>query len=199
MKAESLILDNQNCLKLLPDSFNKRRLNLAYFTVNNYLNEIQNLGKKQCLGMVGWPEIDAVSAWMISSETATFMKAGGLGMIASELPEAFNSCFADKGEKITVVTPLYLGDTGKKKAVLKGGVIQDRNAKALKLTKLRLFGCLLSSKIQISLRRLKLRFIGGVLPRPNIFFLPISISFQSTRMPIIRRRRMAAMSIMSSA
>lgn len=135
MKAESLILDNQNCLKLLPDSFNKRRLNLAYFTVNNYLNEIQNLGKKQCLGMVGWPEIDAVSAWMISSETATFMKAGGLGMIASELPEAFNSCFADKGEKITVVTPLYLGDTGKKKAVLKGGVYTGSERKSVEVDK----------------------------------------------------------------
>lgn len=118
MKAESLVMDSQNCLKLLPDSFNKRRLKLSYFTVNNYLNEIQTLAKKQCLGNFSWPEIDKVNAWMISSETATFMKAGGLGMIASELPEAFNNTFAQKGEKISVVTPLYLGDTKKKKAVL---------------------------------------------------------------------------------
>ena len=52
---------------------------------------------------------------MISSETATFMKWGGLGMVASELPEAFNNCFGQNGDVLTVVTPMYLGDTGKKK------------------------------------------------------------------------------------
>ena len=135
MKAESLVMDSQNCLKLLPDSFNKRRLKLSYFTVNNYLNEIQTLAKKQCLGNFSWPEIDKVNAWMISSETATFMKAGGLGMIASELPEAFNNTFAQKGEKISVVTPLYLGDTKKKKAVLVKNVYTGSERNSIEISK----------------------------------------------------------------
>ena len=53
---------------------------------------------------------------MISAETATFMKWGGLGMIASELPEVFNHVFGKNGEQLSVVTPMYLGDTKKKKA-----------------------------------------------------------------------------------
>lgn len=69
-----------------------------------------------------WPQIDTVKSWMISSETATFMKWGGLGMVASELPEAFNNCFGQNGDVLTVVTPMYLGDTGKKKAELNGNV-----------------------------------------------------------------------------
>ena len=59
-----------------------------------------------------------INAWMISSETATFMKLGGLGVVATELPEAFNATYAANGDKITVVTPLYEGDTGRKKASL---------------------------------------------------------------------------------
>ena len=59
---------------------------------------------------------------MISAETATFMKWGGLGMVASELAESFNACFGENGHFCTVVTPLYLGNTGKKKASLENGV-----------------------------------------------------------------------------
>lgn len=59
---------------------------------------------------------------MMSAETATFMKWGGLGMIASELPEAFNKTFGKLGDKMTVVTPMYLGDTKKKKATLENNI-----------------------------------------------------------------------------
>lgn len=73
--------------KPLPKNFNKKKFILSYNVVTNpNLLEIQNLSRKQCLGKTPWPEIDKIDAWMISSETATFMKWGGLGMIASELP-----------------------------------------------------------------------------------------------------------------
>lgn len=119
----SAILDGQNVYKPLPKGFNKKKFSISYSVVNNpSLSEIQNLSKKQCLGKNEWPAIDKINAWMITAETATFMKWGGLGMIASELPEAFNDSFGKKGEKLLVVTPMYLGDTGKKKAFLDGDV-----------------------------------------------------------------------------
>lgn len=114
--AIPLNADQKTNTKPLPKGFNKKKFTLTYNVVSNpNLLEIQNLSKKQCLGKNLWPEIDKVRAWMISSETATFMKWGGLGMVASELPEAFNACFGKDGHSLTVVTPLYLGDTGKKK------------------------------------------------------------------------------------
>lgn len=116
-------LENQELYKPLPKGFNKKKFSVTYNVVNNTnLSEIQNLSKKQCLGKNEWPAIDKVNAWMISAETATFMKWGGLGMIASELPEVFNACYGKKGDKILVVTPMYLGDTKKKKAFLNGDV-----------------------------------------------------------------------------
>lgn len=72
---------------------------------------------------------------MISAETGTFMKWGGLGMVASELPEAFNKCFASQGNEMSVVTPLYKGNTGKKKAWMDGDVYfgsEHHQAKLLK-------------------------------------------------------------------
>lgn len=112
-----------NNLRLLQKGFNKKKFNVTYgVTTNPNLQEIQNLSKNQCLAKRAWPQIDKVNAWMVSAETATFMKWGGLGMIASELPEAFNNCFAKEGDNLLVVTPLYLGDTKKKKAVLEGDV-----------------------------------------------------------------------------
>ena len=102
--------------KLLPKGFNKKKFNITYaVTTNPQLQEIQNLSKVQCLSKTVWPQIETVNGWMVSAETATFMKMGGLGMIAAELPEAFNACFGPQGERLTIVTPLYLGDTGKKK------------------------------------------------------------------------------------
>lgn len=109
--------------KPLPKNFNFKKFSLTFSVVNNpNLTEIQNLGRRQCLGKSEWPLAGNVNAWMITAETATFMKWGGLGMVASELPEAFNRSFAGDGDVVSVVTPLYAGDTGKKKARLEADV-----------------------------------------------------------------------------
>ena len=84
--------------------------------------EIRNVAEQQCAAAGKWPEVKKINAWMISSETATFMKVGGLGVVATELPEAFNSAFSSQGDKISVVTPLYLGDTKHKKSSLRQNI-----------------------------------------------------------------------------
>lgn len=128
----------QNNFKMLPKYFNKKKFNVSYNVVNNKnLAEIQNYSKKQCLGKEPWQEISQVRGWMISAETATFMKWGGLGMIASELPEAFNNTFGGKGESLTVVTPMYLGDTHKKKAYLDGDVYFGSERRSVDVKKIK--------------------------------------------------------------
>lgn len=123
MTPVSANTDTHALFKMMPRGFNKKKFNISYQVVNNKnLQEIQNYSKKQCLGKDLWPEISKIKGWMISAETATFMKWGGLGMIASELPEAFNDVYGVNGESLTVVTPLYLGNTGKKKAKLEKDV-----------------------------------------------------------------------------
>ena len=118
MNANAVIFDVQKQFKPLPKAFNKKKFVLSYGVVNDpFLSEIQNFSKKQCLGRDPWPKIKNVNAWMITAETAHFMKMGGLGMVASELPEVFNETFAQNGDEISVLTPLYLGNTGKKKAL----------------------------------------------------------------------------------
>ena len=104
--------------KMLSDNFNRKKLPLHYSTPHTQrVKELQNLGKQQCLGKNDWSVFEKVQAWMISAETAVFMKMGGLGMIASELPEAYNRVYHSGGDEIQVVTPLYVGNTGKKKAL----------------------------------------------------------------------------------
>ncbi len=126
-----------SAFKPLPKDFNLKKFSLTFSVVNNpALAEIQNLGRRQCLGKHEWPQIDKINAWMITAETATFMKWGGLGMVASELPEAFNRCFAKLGDKVTVVTPLYAGDTGKKKAFLEKDVYHGAEKRDISLQKL---------------------------------------------------------------
>lgn len=128
--------EGKNILGLLPDNFNKSKFSITYGIVNSpLLKEIQNLGRIQCLGKNEWPEIKNINAWMITAETATFMKIGGLGMIASELPEAFNKKY--NGESLSVVTPMYLGDTLKKKAYLDGDIYYGSESKNIKLKKLK--------------------------------------------------------------
>ena len=119
-------LDNngQQSSALLPANFNKKKFSITYGVPSSpFALEIQNLGKQQCLGKKQWTNPEKVDGWMISAETATFMKAGGLGMIASELPEAFNRKYAHQDEHLTVVTPMYLGDTKKKKASFEAFII----------------------------------------------------------------------------
>ncbi len=125
MKADEAAARNTKSTSMLEKFFNKKKFIVNYaVTTNPNLLEIQNLSRKQCLGKTPWPQLEQIEAWMISAETATFMKWGGLGMIASELPEAFNRTFGAQKHKVTVVTPMYLGDTKKKKAELKDGVYE---------------------------------------------------------------------------
>ncbi len=121
----------------IPSKFNKKKFTLTYTVPTNpFAVELQNLGKNQCFGKTSWPKPEKVKGWMLSAETATFMKAGGLGMIASELPEAFNRRYLKDNESITVVTPLYIGDTKKKKASLKGNIYEGAEHQNITLTKI---------------------------------------------------------------
>ena len=96
------------------------------------------MAKKQCLNE-NWPKIKTVNAWMITAETATFMKWGGLGMVASELPENFNNVFGKDGHNISIVCPMYIGDTGKKKAELSGGIYNGAEGRSIKVKKIKTF------------------------------------------------------------
>ncbi len=54
-----------------------------------------------------------IQAWMMTAETETFMKVGGLAEVATQLPDAFNKRFAnDKKNEMVVLTPAYVGDDG---------------------------------------------------------------------------------------
>ena len=78
----------------LPTNFNKRKFSINYgIPQNPILLQMQNMGRRQCLTDKCWPENEQIHAWMITAETATFMKCGGLGMVASELPENYNQIF----------------------------------------------------------------------------------------------------------
>ena len=100
------------------------------------VSEIYEVAKQQCAAAGKWPDIHKINAWMISSETATFMKVGGLGVVATELPEAFNTTFQNQGDKITVVTPLYLGDTKHKKAFLRKNIYTGAENRSIEIKKI---------------------------------------------------------------
>lgn len=70
-------------------------------------SKITNEAAKRITGEYQWPKIDKIDAWMVTAETSDFMSDGGLGQVATDLPESFNSKRSDRG-KITVVTPMYL-------------------------------------------------------------------------------------------
>ncbi|MFV0625903.1 MAG: glycogen/starch synthase [Alphaproteobacteria bacterium] len=130
-------IESKSVFGLLPDDFNKTKFSISYSVPTSPLiKEIQDYSKKQCLGKDFWPEIEKVDAWMVSAETATFMKIGGLGMIASELPEAYNRKFGKSGEKISIITPLYLGDTKKKNGKLEKGTYFGSENKSIKIKKI---------------------------------------------------------------
>lgn len=136
--------------EFLPTNFNKKKFIINYSVpTNEIINEIQNTAKHQCLNAVSWPQIDKVDAWMISAETATFMKCGGLGMVASELPENFNAVFGKDGHGIKIITPMYLGDTGKKKAELEDGVYTGAEGKKTKVKKIKTLKILFAGKLKL--------------------------------------------------
>ena len=120
---------------LMPDFNRKKKAPHYLLPATARIKQMQNLGKIQCHGLTPWPPIKELKAWMISAETAQFMKMGGLGMIASELPEAYNRMYATAGDDIKVVTPLYLGDTGKKKASFANGIYYGAEGKNAPLNK----------------------------------------------------------------
>ena len=171
MNANAVNFDVQNQLRSLPKAFNKKKFVLSYNVVNNpILSEIQNLSKKQCLGKNPWPEIQKINSWMISAETATFMKWGGLGMIASELPEVFNHVFGKNGEQLSVVTPMYLGDTKKKKAAFEGDVYTGTENKKIQLKKIRVITVPFAAD-RPALHKFKVTVYTGVFNNTNYIFL----------------------------
>lgn len=171
MNANAVNFDVQNQLRPLPKAFNKKKFVLSYNVVNNpILSEIQNLSKKQCLGKNPWPEIQKINSWMISAETATFMKWGGLGMIASELPEVFNHVFGKNGEQLSVVTPMYQGDTKKKKAAFEGDVYTGTENKKIQLKKIRVITVPFAAD-RPALHKFKVTVYTGVFNNTNYIFL----------------------------
>lgn len=136
---KNIRVENKN-FSFLPVDFNKKKFHMNYTLPQDAtLMQILNMGRSQCLNCNEWPEIKQVKAWMITAETATFMKCGGLGMVASELPENFNRIFQKNRDNITIITPLYLGDTGKKKAVLENGIYIGAEARSVKVDKIESF------------------------------------------------------------
>lgn len=107
---------------------------------------------------------------MISVETATFMKWGGLGMIASELPEVFNHVFGKNGEQLSVVTPMYLGDTKKKKAAFEGDVYTGTENKKIQLKKIRVITVPFAAD-RPALHKFKVTVYTGVFNNTNYIFL----------------------------
>lgn len=137
MSKNTVRSDILTATTFLPATFNKKKFSITYSVPSSpYALETQNLGKNQCLGKRPWSHISKINGWMLSAETATFMKAGGLGMIASELPDIFNVKYGSQGENIKVVTPLYIGDTGKKKAFLESNIYHGSEHCDIKLCKI---------------------------------------------------------------
>jgi len=62
---------------------------------------------KRIRGDYKWPEINDIKALMISAETQTFMKVGGLAEVAVQLPDEFNKKLAGTPNKMQIMTPLY--------------------------------------------------------------------------------------------
>ncbi len=145
-----VIGSGRKVFEFLPTNFNKKKYIINYgVPKNDILAEIQNMAKKQCLNNTEWPRIDKINAWMISAETATFMKCGGLGMVASELPENFNTVFGKEGHSISIITPMYLGDTGKKKAELIDGVYYGAEGKSVPVKLIKTIKMLFAGKYKL--------------------------------------------------
>ena len=122
---------------MLQKDFNKKKsLSSLKKVYDSDFAMLQKIASKQCLGQTPWPEINTIDAWMLTAETATFMKWGGLGMVASELPENFNKTFEHLNHKISIVTPMYEGNTGKKEAHLNKNTYVGTEGKQIEVEKL---------------------------------------------------------------
>ena len=159
-----------NVFHFLPLNFNKRKFSVVYgIPQDSILKKMQNMAKNQCLNDA-WPVIKTVNAWMITAETATFMKWGGLGMVASELPENFNTVFGKDGHNISIVCPMYIGDTGKKKAKLSGGVYHGAEGRSVKVKKTKSFQVAFLGKLN-KLRRFNVDIYRGELNGVTYYFV----------------------------
>lgn len=155
----------------LPSKFNKKKFSIAYTVPATPFDlELQNLSKKQCFNKTTWPKIEKINGWMLTAETATFMKAGGLGMIASELPEAFNRRYSKSNEMLTVVTPLYLGDTKKKKASLNNGTYLGSEGNSVKIEKFKDFSVSFMDENEV-MKKYKVEAYTGTFNNTPYLFL----------------------------
>ena len=126
----SQLQSNAKSMGMLQKDFNKKKSLTALKKVYDPdFVALQKIAATQCAGHNPWPQINMIDAWMLSAETATFMKWGGLGMVASELPENFNKTFEHLSHKMSIVTPMYEGNTGKKEAVLDGKIYRGAENK----------------------------------------------------------------------
>lgn len=79
------------------------------------VNTLNMEASKRVKGQYAWPKLDNVQSWMVSSETESFMKVGGLAEVAVQLPDAFNKKYKDDpNNNIDVVTPLYVRSNSSK-------------------------------------------------------------------------------------
>lgn len=92
-----------------------RKVNLKDSTVELLNTE----ATKRIDGTYNWPKIDKINAWMVTAETQTFLKVGGLAEVGVQLPDVFNKKHSSDGENMTIVTPLYLGKGSKTAALEK--------------------------------------------------------------------------------
>lgn len=161
---------NNKVFEYLPNNFNKKKFLVNYGVPHDeILIKMQNMSKRQCLSNKEWPDIKQIRAWMISAETATFMKCGGLGMVASELPENFNKVFAEDKHSISIITPMYVGDTGKKKAELKSGIYIGAESKSIKVSKIKTLDVSFVGKLKP--RNFKVEVYCGELNGVTYYFL----------------------------
>lgn len=67
--------NDKNISGFLQKGFNKKKsFNVFSPALDSDLAEMQKIAKNQCLGKKKWPEINEINAWLLSAETATFMK-----------------------------------------------------------------------------------------------------------------------------
>lgn len=162
---------SKNILGLLPTNFNRKKFSIVYSVPRNeLLYQMQNMARRQCMSNKLWPHFDKIDAWMISAETATFMKCGGLGMVASELPENYNRVFANVGHNICILTPMYIGNTGKKKAEFDGETYTGAEGKSIAVKKIKKIKFKFAAK-QNKLKEYIVEIYQGTLNGVTYYFL----------------------------
>ncbi|MCQ2734784.1 MAG: glycogen/starch synthase [Alphaproteobacteria bacterium] len=162
---------SNNIFGLLPTDFNRKKFSIVYSVPRNeLLYQMQNMARRQCMSNKLWPHFDKINAWMISAETATFMKCGGLGMVASELPENFNRVFNKDNHQISILTPMYLGNTGKKTAKLDNNIYSGAEGKSIEVKKIKKIKFNFAGK-QNKLKEYDVEIYQGTLNGVTYYFL----------------------------